>query len=105
MEESKSVVVVSVLEHIVEQNYEFRSPTYSLCFGVYENKQKAERAVWECFEKDSYWEGSVGWMTLNDFERLGVHSFYTHDEYFGYYRKDGLLLSVYGIDYHYENIG
>jgi len=104
MEESKSVVVVTVLEHIVEQEYEFRSPTWSLCLGVYENKQKAEHDVWSCFEKKPYWEGYVTWMSHDEFSSLGVHSFYYHDEYFGYYREDGLLLSVYGIEYHHLSI-
>ena len=105
MEESKSVVVVTVLEHIVEQEYEFRSPTYSLCFGVYENKQKAEHDVWSCFEKKPYWEGYVTWMSHDEFVSLGsVYTFYMADAYFGYYREDGLLLSVYGIEYHHLSI-
>jgi hypothetical protein len=104
MEESKSVVVVTVLEYIVEKEYDFRSPTYTPCFGVFENKQKAEHAVWSCFENESHWEGYVTWMSYEEFRSLGVHSFYYHDEFFGYYREDGLLLSVYGIEYHHLSI-
>lgn len=105
MEEKKSVVVVTVLEHIVEQEYEFRSPTWSLCLGVYEDKAKAEHAVWSCFEKKPYWEGYVTWMSHDEFDSLaGVYTFYMADAYFGYYREDGLLLSVYGIEYHHLSI-
>ena len=77
--------------------------------------EKRELAKFPKFTFSSYFSGEytagiANWFNdtvpyRDDFKRLGVHSFYTHDEYFGYYRKDGLLLSVYGIDYHYENIG
>lgn len=104
MEESKSVVVVSVLEYLIECDYDYQSPTYPLCFGVYGDKLKAENAVWRCFENDSFGEGYVTWMSYEEFRSLGVHFFYPHDEYFGYYREDGLLLSVYAIEYHDKSI-
>lgn len=97
---AESVVAVSVLEYTVEKDCDFCSPTYPLCFGVYESQLKAENAVWRCFENESFWEGYVTYMSENDFRSLGIHTFYPHDLYFGYYREDGLLLSVYGIEFH-----
>ena len=75
MEESKSVVVVSVLEYLIECDYDYQSPTYPLCFGVYGDKLKAENAVWRCFENDSFGEGYVTWMSYEEFRSLGVHFF------------------------------